>query len=120
MGSFSVPANRPKQANAGQFKPGQSGNPSGRPKDVGHVRDLARKHTTAAIKMLAAMMKSGEPDRTRVAAAEALLDRGWGKAPMYQELAVQIEPSEVSVMDICRRIAFLFAKAEQEKTNGND
>lgn len=61
------------------FKPGQSGNPSGRPKDVGHVREIARKHTEAAISALVEIVANGKPDRARVAAAEAILDRGYGR-----------------------------------------
>ncbi len=77
--------NRPKQTKAGKrkaprsaWKKGQSGNPGGRPKEVGEVKALARQHTKEALETLAKMMKNGTPDRTRVAAAEALLNRGWG------------------------------------------
>lgn len=62
------------------FVKGQSGNPGGRPKELGHVRELARKHTEEAIQTLAAIMRDkNENSRARVAAAEAILDRGWGK-----------------------------------------
>jgi hypothetical protein len=61
------------------FMPGQSGNPGGRPKEVGHVRALAKKYTEEAIRTLAELMRTGKPDRARVAAAEALLDRAYGK-----------------------------------------
>ena len=33
------------------------------------------------MRSLAAIMRNGEKDATRVSAAQALLDRGWGKAP---------------------------------------
>lgn len=58
------------------FQPGQSGNPAGRRREVSEVRELARKHTTAAIE---ALVKSLEDPKQRVAAANALLDRGYGK-----------------------------------------
>ena len=66
--------------NKGQFKPGQSGNPGGRPKVVGKIRTLARAHTTTAISTLAEVMRSKKaPPAARVAAASVLLDRGYGK-----------------------------------------
>lgn len=60
---------------------GYTGNPSGRPKDVGHVKELAKAHTEDAIHALAAMMNDGQVAAVaRVRAAEVLLDRAWGKA----------------------------------------
>jgi hypothetical protein len=45
------------------------------------IRALARRHTQAAIKVLAAIMNQSDgPATARVSAAQALLDRGWGKA----------------------------------------
>ena len=43
------------------------------------VASLAREHTTAAIKTLADLMVSAEENAVRKAAADSLLDRGWGK-----------------------------------------
>jgi hypothetical protein len=42
------------------------------------VRALAREHTTDAIDRLAGLLES-EDHRVALAAANALLDRGWGK-----------------------------------------
>jgi hypothetical protein len=61
------------------FPGGMSGNPGGRPKVIAEVRDLARQHTRKAIGTLVKVMQSGESDSARVAAANALLDRGFGK-----------------------------------------
>ena len=66
------------------FKPGVSGNPSGRPRECPEVKDAARKHTTAALKTLKTIMSDEkQPGSARVAAANALLDRGYGKAPQH-------------------------------------
>ena len=62
-------------ANLRPWTPGQSGNPAGRPK-TGDLEALCRAHTPAAV---AALVKALASPRERVAAATALLDRGWGK-----------------------------------------
>ena len=50
-------------------------------KAAAQIRALARRHTQAAIKVLAAIMNQSDgPATARVSAAQALLDRGWGKA----------------------------------------
>ena len=65
---------------AGRFQKGHSGNAGGRPKDEHRVADLARSYTTEAIDTLVALMRTGKDERVRGTAAQALLDRGWGKA----------------------------------------
>jgi hypothetical protein len=48
------------------------------------IKALARKHGRAAIKTLAEIMKQADgPATARVSAAQALLDRGWGKAAQH-------------------------------------
>ena len=60
------------------WKPGQSGNPGGRPKRLDDVKELARSHTVDAIKRLAYRMNSRD-SRASVAASQALLERAWGR-----------------------------------------
>ena len=43
------------------------------------IRSLARAHTAMALQTLAGIAQHGESEAARVAAAIALLDRGWGK-----------------------------------------
>lgn len=70
---------RSKRSKSGQFVPGSSGNPGGRPKGEARVAELARSHTAEAIETLVNLMRHGKDERVRGTAAQALLDRGWGK-----------------------------------------
>jgi hypothetical protein len=54
------------------------------------VTTLARQYTESAVKLLGAMVEDAKaPPAARVAAAQALLDRGWGKAPIQINLDVK-------------------------------
>lgn len=64
---------------SGRWAPGQSPNPGGRPRAVGAVRDLARAQTARAIDTLVEICQHGLSEVARIAAANAILDRGWGK-----------------------------------------
>ena len=61
------------------FKPGQSGNPGGRPKEAAEVKALARTHSQEAVQKLVDLMRSSADERTIIAACNSILDRGLGK-----------------------------------------
>ena len=73
----------------GTFKPGTSGNPGGRPKECAEVKALAREFGAEAIEKLAALMRD-EDKRTALAAAQALLDRGYGKPSQSVDLVADV------------------------------
>lgn len=60
------------------FAPGQSGNPTGRPKEAAEVKALARTYTTEAVEKLVELMR-GEDKKLARAAAVDILDRAIGK-----------------------------------------
>ena len=64
---------------SGQFAPGHSGNPGGRPKDEHRVAELARSYTVEAIETLVELMRDGKDERVRGTAAQAPLDHGWAR-----------------------------------------
>jgi hypothetical protein len=66
------------------FEPGKSGNPGGRPRVLANVQEAARQYTAEAMEALATIMRDNKaPPAARVAAANSLLDRGWGRAPTF-------------------------------------
>ena len=84
------------------FAPGQSGNPSGRPKENAEVKSLARAHTKRAIEKLAALIDS-EDERVAVSASEAILNRGYGK-PAQAIVGGDEDDSPISLRVIERAI----------------
>jgi hypothetical protein len=82
------------QQNGGKpFKKGTSGNPSGRPKGLKDMQEMARARTPQAIEALTLALKN---PRERVAAACALLDRGWGKATTVLAVDPDAGPTHIS------------------------
>ena len=68
-----------KRDRSGQFLPGQSGNPGGRPKDEHRVSELARSYTAEAIETSLILCVTA---RTSVCVGQRLkrFRQGWGKA----------------------------------------
>jgi len=69
----------------GRFMKGYSGNSGGRPKDTHNIAELARSYSEEAILALVDLMRHAKDDRVRGTAAQALLDRGWGKPKVELE-----------------------------------
>ena len=92
------------------FRPGQSGNLTGRPKRPAtiearrifqDVADAARERTQDAIDTLAAIMKDPKaPAAARISAAQAILDRGHGKPAQAIEVDAGPDLTHVSDEDL--------------------
>ena len=64
--------------------PGRSGNPRGRPRADYDIARMCREHAPEAVATLVAALKD---PRNKVVAAEALLNRGFGRPP--QNLSIE-------------------------------
>ncbi|WP_439367471.1 hypothetical protein ACNJYD_12405 [Bradyrhizobium sp. DASA03005] len=63
------------------------------------IRSLARSHTRTAIRVLVGIMRSEDASpAARVSAANAILDRGWGK------VAQPVESGEDGMLELIHRI----------------
>lgn len=84
-------ADKPKRkAPKTAFAKGKSGNPGGRPPKTDEERTLeamCKEKTPAALNTILSIMGSGEQERARLAAAQYIIDRGWGKAKESVELS---------------------------------
>ena len=74
-GAEAMPANRAK---TGQFKPGQSGNPGGRPKQDPEAKEILRAATPKAAQALVDLLQS-KREAVRLEAAKEILNRTQGK-----------------------------------------
>ncbi len=75
------------------------------------IKSLARAHTHGAIKVLAGIMnEKAAPHSARVAAANALLDRGYGKAPQHFSADVTHQWQDVAKSEFDGWIAGLFVQ----------
>ena len=84
--------NRKKAAPRGKpFEPGNSANPGGRPKKTEEQRkleEMCRAKTTEAFDTIMEIMMGGQ-EKSRLSAAQYIIDRGWGKAPSITEMTVK-------------------------------
>ncbi len=64
---------------ANPFLPGNSGNPSGRPRVPPEVKALLKQHGIEAVKKIVSLMDSDD-ERIALAAASNIADRAFGKA----------------------------------------
>jgi Family of unknown function (DUF5681) len=79
-----------KPKRKGQFVKGTSGNPGGRPKVEGHVREIARQCTADAMLTLKSiMLDKHAPHAARITAANSILDRGYGRPGQALSLELQ-------------------------------
>lgn len=83
------------------------------------IAEMAREHAETALGVLMDIALRGESEAARVSAANALLDRGYGKPVQGMELTGEdggpIETKDVSDIDRAKAMAFLATKAARNR-----
>lgn len=88
-------ATRANRDDTGRFLPGTSGNPTGRPRkrEADHrIEELARNASEDAFNVVQDLMTGAETERTRLAAALAILERAHGKPGERLTEPVELAP----------------------------
>jgi hypothetical protein len=85
-----------------------------KPRTLTEIRSLARSHTRTAINVLVGIMSSNDATpAARVSAANAILDRGWGKA------AQALENGEDGALELIHRIERIIVHPERFDPEGS-
>lgn len=92
-------------------------------KPIIDIRSLARVHTSMAVRTLVGIAKQPKtPPAARVAAATALLDRGWGKPSQpltgKDEEPLGVEVEMLTPVEREQRIAAVLAKLAATQSGG--
>ena len=113
----------------GGFKPGASGNPGGGPKAASIIALEARKHGLAMVSVLNTLARRAKSEQVRVAAANSLLDRAYGRpsqsvelnftASLLQKKLTEMSPDELRVFEE-RVLQISGAGADGDDDSGDD
>lgn len=79
------------------FVKGKSGNPSGMSKPVADALKLARESAPRAIAVLIELMENSDDERTRLQAAESILNRSGLVAPKEPLVGYQLTPGSQTI-----------------------
>ena len=79
------------------------------PRSITEIRSVARSHTRTAINVLVGVMRSKDATAAaRVSAANAILDRGWGRPPQA------LETGDNGALELIHRIERVIVHPENQ------
>ncbi|TXL69376.1 hypothetical protein FHP25_39195 [Vineibacter terrae] len=94
---------------------GRGGDPTGSPGTDTELRDLARRHVRQAIDTILAVMGNARtPAAARLAAAEIILDRAWGRARQGMDPKAALD-----FVDVLRSAVAIRARREDPSRSGD-
>ena len=99
-----TPCSQPGRGPGGRFKPGQSGNPGGRPKKNRELAELAQAYMPTAIRYAALLGLRDSDGRVAMAAATFLRDTAMGR-PAPTNLDLTEASDETLLAEVRRRAA---------------
>lgn len=118
MAENSAESSEKKRRGPGRpFRPGQSGNPSGRPKMSEDVREMLKAATPKAVKLLVSVMDDdGQKTALRMDAAKTIIERVYGK-PLQPIDSTISGGLDVGLSDVDRQLlAKVEARLEGDKS----
>ncbi len=108
----------------GQFKPGESGNPGGRPKTPAAVREAfhnaAAEHAMDALHVIVGLMNNKRASHSiRLKAANLIVNRAVGKAIAFQAIAIvgNSEYDELTMIERARGLGFVLTELQRDSEN---
>lgn len=104
-GGKAASENSRKTAKGRPFAKGQSGNPGGRPKKTEQEWELiaaCKARTPDALNVMLRIMQDGQNERNQLAAAQAIIERAYGKA--QQSMTLSGDPDKPLVTKVVREI----------------
>lgn len=105
-----------KPGNAFAWKPGQSGNPGGRPAIADEIKALAEVDSPEAYRVVAEMMRTAEKDSVRLAAALSILKMAG--VPLGNGVALTVPPPQLPEAPSQERVLALVAKTMTDAESG--
>ncbi|WP_340672435.1 hypothetical protein [Bradyrhizobium ottawaense] len=98
---------------ASEPSPKPAARKTSRARSLTEIRSLARSHTRTALRVLVGIMRSDDATpAARLSAANAILDRGWGKA------AQPVENGEDGAPELVHRVERVIVRPE-DAVEGN-